>query len=68
MRPNSIPWFQPERWPSESLLSFFLADLIFLVVGSLVSAIAVLSEGAWAAVAIWLQVGLWLPRVSSDRR
>ena len=61
-RRDSIRWFQPEQWPQESLLSFFLPDLTFLVLGSLVAARAVLSERAWASSAVWLLVGAgWYP-------
>lgn len=59
---DSIRLFQPTEWPPEVLLSFFLADLIFLVIGSLVAAIAVMGERTWAKTAVWIMVGAgWYP-------
>lgn len=60
--PDSIRLFQPQSWPNEVLRSFFLADLTFLIVGSLVTAFVVLREQVWATNVVWLMVGAgWYP-------
>ncbi len=60
--PSSVGWFQPESWPRQSLLGFWLADSLLLVAGSIVTAIAVVSEKTWASIAIWsLAAAVWYP-------
>jgi len=60
--PESIQLFQPRSWPKEALLSFWLADVVLLAFGSLLTAIAVSRNLAWASNAIWLLAGAaWYP-------
>ena len=60
--PASMNWFQPQEWPDNALLGFWLADLILVVGGSLATAIAVLKRMPWAAVSAWsLAAALWYP-------
>jgi peptidoglycan/LPS O-acetylase OafA/YrhL len=56
-RRESIAWFQPDQWPQEVLLSFFIADLTFLICGSLLVGFAVFRESEWATAGVWLMVG-----------
>jgi protein-S-isoprenylcysteine O-methyltransferase Ste14 len=62
MIPESLQFFQPRNWPKEALLSFWFADAVLLVGGSLITAIAVFRNLAWASNAIWLLAGAaWYP-------
>ncbi len=61
-RRDSIRFFQPEQWPQEVLLSFFLSDLVFLIFGSLATAFVVLHARSWATTLVWFMVGAaWYP-------
>ncbi|MCM2370269.1 methyltransferase family protein [Aporhodopirellula aestuarii] len=51
--PSSVEWFQPEGWPPESLLGFWLGDVVLLVGGSFVTANAVWKQTRWATTAVW---------------
>lgn len=51
--PTSIAWFQPAGWSADTLRSFWLADGLMLVGGSLAVAVAVLRSAAWASTAVW---------------
>lgn len=60
--PPSVKWFQPEAWPTESLLSFWLADFALLIAGSVIAAIGVLRQSAWAGTVVWaVAVVTWYP-------
>lgn len=60
--PSSVGWFQPESWPRQSLLGFWLADSLLLVAGSIVTAIAIATRKTWASIAIWsLAAAVWYP-------
>lgn len=60
--PPSVKWFQPEDWPADALIGFWLSDLLLLVGGSVVAAIAVLRRTVWAALAVWsLAIVVWYP-------
>ncbi len=48
-----IEWFQPHAWPKQVLISFFIPDLCFLVVGSIVTAYSVLRKRPWSTLAVW---------------
>ncbi len=52
LHPLSIAWFQPAGWPKETLLGFWLADLVLLCSGSALTAFAVLRALPWAPTAI----------------
>ncbi|TWT38953.1 methyltransferase family protein [Blastopirellula retiformator] len=63
--PASAAWFQPAVWPRETLLGFWLGDLLLLVVGSLVAAIFVLREATHARLAVWgLAAAAWYPALT----
>lgn len=60
--PESVKWFQPESWPENSLLSFWLGDSVLLIGGSIAVAGAVLARKAWSGIAIWsLAAAVWYP-------
>lgn len=62
LNPSSIDWFQPAQWPAASLLSFWLADFVLIVGGSLFVAIGVLNRKRWSTVAVWsLAAAVWYP-------
>jgi protein-S-isoprenylcysteine O-methyltransferase Ste14 len=59
--PDSIELFQPQRWPRESLLGFWLSDLL-LVIGSLIVASGLFQHKPWSANALWsLAFVTWYP-------
>lgn len=59
---DSVRWFQPEDWPADALLGFWLADFVLLVGGSIVVAGAIISEKPWSGIAIWsLAAAVWYP-------
>ncbi|TWU15470.1 methyltransferase family protein [Allorhodopirellula heiligendammensis] len=51
--PPSVKWFQPIDWPSESLLSFWLADFVLIIAGSIIAATGVLRRSCWAGDVVW---------------
>lgn len=55
--PSSRKWFQPESWPDQVLLSFWLADLSLIVIGSGVACWAVMTQTRWAALSVWVLSG-----------
>lgn len=58
----SVKWFQPNSWPAESLLSFWLADFVLLISGSLIAAFGVLRQFAWASNVVWaVAITAWYP-------
>lgn len=60
--PPSIKWFQPAEWPTESLLSFWLADFVLIVVGSITAATGVWRQLEWAGNVVWaVAVVTWYP-------
>ncbi|TWU24844.1 hypothetical protein Pla52o_11350 [Novipirellula galeiformis] len=60
--PASVKWFQPEAWPNNALLGFWLGDSLLLVGGSIATAIVVVKRTSWAAVAVWsLAAAVWYP-------
>lgn len=60
--PLSIKWFQPIDWPADALLSFWLADLILIVIGSLTAAAGVWRNSQWTATVVWtVAVVTWYP-------
>lgn len=60
--PISASWFQPETWPSESLLGFWLADAVLLIGGSVAAAGLVLFQRGSATTVIWCLAGVaWYP-------
>lgn len=59
---DSVSWFQPDDWPADALLGFWLADFLLLVGGSIAVAAAVVAERPWAGIAIWsLAAAVWYP-------
>ena len=54
---SSIDWFQPSILPDQSLLSFWLADSLLLVLGSVITAWAILSDRRVAIPGLWILVG-----------
>ena len=59
---HSVSWFQPDDWPADALLGFWLADFLLLVGGSIAVAAAVVAERPWAGIAIWsLAAAVWYP-------
>lgn len=60
--PRSIGWFFPKAWNSHSFLSFWLADIVLLSLGSLLVAFGVYQKQLWASTAAWsLAVTSWYP-------
>ena len=60
--PLSIKWFQPRDWPVDALLSFWLADLILIVAGSLIAATGVWCHRLWSPYVIWTVAAVtWYP-------
>lgn len=55
--PASIHWFQPRGWPRETLLSFWLADGVLIVGGSLVTGWLVFTQHRLARFAVWAIAG-----------
>lgn len=60
--PQSMGWFQPAGWTTQSLLGFLLPDLVLLVAGSTITSFAVWTEKSWSTLAIWMLVAaVWYP-------
>jgi protein-S-isoprenylcysteine O-methyltransferase Ste14 len=60
--PPSLKWFQPNDWPVESFLSFWLADFVLLIAGSMITAVGVWRLSDWAGNAVWAIVAVvWYP-------
>lgn len=60
--PPSVKWFQPTEWPAESRLSFWLADFLLIIAGSIIAAIGVLWQRDWAGNVVWaVSVAVWYP-------
>ena len=60
--PPSVKWFQPNDWPIGSLWSFWLADLVLIIAGSIIAAMCVLLQTAWAGWAVWtIAIVTWYP-------
>ncbi|TWU02831.1 methyltransferase family protein [Stieleria varia] len=60
--PPSVKWFQPADWPVESLLSFWLADFVLIIAGSIIAAIGVLQQRDWAGHVVGVvAVTVWYP-------
>ena len=60
--PPSIKWFQPADWPADALLTFWMADLILIVAGSLIAAAGVWRHCHWATNVVWnVAVVTWYP-------
>jgi len=60
--PPSVKWFQPNDWPVGSLMSFWLADLVLMVAGSVTAAIGVWRMNLWAGSVVWTVAGVvWYP-------
>lgn len=62
--PPSVKWFQPNEWPAESLLSFWLADFVMIIAGSTIAMTGVLRRSCWAGNVVWAVavvtcLGLW---------
>jgi len=61
-KPASVEWFHPTNWPRESLIGFWLSDLMLIIVGSLFSAAAIVTNKPWASIVIWtLAAATWYP-------
>ncbi|TWU37745.1 hypothetical protein Q31b_45340 [Novipirellula aureliae] len=60
--PPSMKWFQPRDWPTETLLSFWLADFILIVAGSVVAANGVWRRCHGAPMVVWMVAAVtWYP-------
>src|SRR6056297_3814868 len=60
--PPSVKWFQPADWPSGALLSFWLADFVLIIAGSIIAATGVLRRSDWAGNVLWaVAVAVWYP-------
>src|SRR6056297_310928 len=60
--PLSVKWFQPIDWPTGALLSFWLADFVLIIAGSIIAAIAVSRQHDWAGNVVWaVAVVTWYP-------
>lgn len=60
--PPSIKWFQPTDWPAVSLLSFWLADFVLIIAGSIIAATGVWQRRDWAGSVVWaVSVAVWYP-------
>ncbi|EMI25610.1 methyltransferase family protein [Rhodopirellula europaea] len=60
--PASIPWFQPATWPNGALLSFWMADFVLIMAGSLLAAICVWHQASSAATLVWVVAAVtWYP-------
>ncbi len=55
--PATIHFFQPSHWPREALLGFWLGDMTLLVLGSLLTAVAIWKEWRWSRISIWFLAG-----------
>lgn len=61
-KPASVEWFHPTNWPRESLIGFWLSDLMLIIVGSLFTAAAIVTNKPWASIVIWtLAAATWYP-------
>ncbi len=60
--PPSVKWFQPDDWPAESLLSFWLADFGLIVAGSIVAAVGAWRRSYWSTTIVWMVAAVtWYP-------
>ena len=60
--PPSVKWFQPSDWPAGALLSFWLADFVLIITGSVIAATGILRQHEWAGNAVWaVTVLTWYP-------
>ncbi|TWU54977.1 hypothetical protein Poly51_37260 [Rubripirellula tenax] len=60
--PPSVKWFQPGDWPTGSLLSFWLADFVLIITGSIIAATGVLQRRDWAGNVVWgVAMVTWYP-------
>ena len=60
--PSSIDWFQPKVWPDGALLSFWMADFVLIIAGSLLAAICVWRRASSAATLVWVVAAVtWYP-------
>lgn len=51
--PASVAWFHPPAWNTQSLFAFCVPDIVLLVGGSLVVAVAIYHAKPWAHLAVW---------------
>ena len=60
--PPSVDWFQPSDWPAGSLLSFWLADFVLIIGGSLIAAVGVWRRCEWSTTVVWMVAAVtWYP-------
>jgi len=60
--PQSARWFLPSAWPEDSLLGFWLSDILLLTGGSAFAAYVVLQRKPWADTAVWsVTAASWYP-------
>jgi len=60
--PPSVKWFQPSDWPAQSLMSFWLADFVLIIAGSIVVATGVWRQHSWAGNSVWSVTAVtWYP-------
>ncbi|MEM8669718.1 MAG: methyltransferase [Planctomycetota bacterium] len=60
--PPSVKWFQPNAWPNETLLTYWLADFILIIMGSVLVSFATARQSAWSTIAVWgLTTACWYP-------
>lgn len=60
--PPSVKWFQPNHWPTGSLLSFWLADFVLIIAASVIAATGVWRQRDWAGNVVWaVAVATWYP-------
>lgn len=60
--PPSVKWFQPNDWPADSLMSFWLADFVLIVAGSITAAVGVWRKRSWAVSVVWaVALVVWYP-------
>jgi protein-S-isoprenylcysteine O-methyltransferase Ste14 len=61
-KPASVEWFHPTNWPRESLIGFWLSDLMLIIGGSLFTGAAIVTNKPWASIVIWtLAAATWYP-------
>ena len=60
--PESARWFLPTAWPEDSLVGFWLSDILLLTGGSAFAAYVVLQRKPWADTAVWsVTAASWYP-------
>ena len=60
--PSAVSWFLPRATPRETLFDFWLADVVLLVGGSLLSCYAVATRRLWSSTAVWaVSAAAWYP-------